>query len=269
MVYSLRDKRGTDYDRISAVYDTSRQANNETVQKLVKLLHIDSGSVLIDMGCGTANYTAAFAQISKQIIGMDLSIRMLKKAQKKNQNLQFICGDVASLPFTTETFTGGFAVQVLHHVAKKDEFLREAHRVLKTGSYMALHSCSHSQMRAFWFYHYFPKGLEADLARIPDTEEICWSLEKSGFSNIGIEICYHDVVVSRETPERYLDKNYRDGVSTFAFLTDDDIELGCDKIQKDISSGDVERIVRQCEERVLNEVGGSSIVYGQKIDSFF
>jgi len=255
MSYSLKDNSDTDYDSISAVYDTSRQANNETVQKLVKLLHTDCESILVDIGCGTGNYTAAFTQLSRNIIGIDLSLGMLEQAKKKNPNSHFICGDVTALPFATEQFTY--------------DFLKEAHRILKTGSYMALHSCSHNQMGAFWFYHYFPSGLEVDLERIPDTGEICLLLEKAGFANIGVEICYHDVVVSDETPECYLDKNYRDGVSTFAFLTTADIELGCDKIRRDIFLGDAERIVQQCEAKVLSELGGSSIIYGQKMDPFY
>jgi ubiquinone/menaquinone biosynthesis C-methylase UbiE len=264
MSYFLGENKGTGYSSISAIYDISRKANSETVQKLMELLHFNSEMVFLDMGCGTGNYLAAIMQISKDIIGIDISMSMLEQARKKAPYLQLICGDVTSLPFATETFSGAFAIQILHHLRKKADFLRETRRVLKTGSYVAIHSCSHSQMGAFWFYHYFPKCLEIDLARIPDTCEICFLLEKSGFSNIGVEICYHDTVVSNETPERYLDKNYRNGVSTFAFLTDDEIELGCDKIRQDMSSGDVYRVVQQCEAKVLNEVGGSSIIYGQK-----
>ncbi|MFC1533661.1 hypothetical protein ACFL7M_09890 [Thermodesulfobacteriota bacterium] len=38
MSYFLEDNSGSGYDSISAIYDKSRQANTETVQKLVKLL---------------------------------------------------------------------------------------------------------------------------------------------------------------------------------------------------------------------------------------
>jgi SAM-dependent methyltransferase len=197
--------------------------------------------------------------------GIDLSNKMLEQARKKLPGIHLIRGDVTSLPFMTETFNGAFAVQVLHHVQKKGGFLKEVHRVLKPGSRIALHSCSHDQMRAFWFYHCFPEGLDIDLARFPDAGDIYLLLENAGFSNIGVEVCYHDVVVSNETPERYLDKNYRDGVSTFAFMTDDDIAKGCNKIRTDIVSGESKRIVRQCDAIVENEIGGSYLIFGQKI----
>ena len=45
------------YDRISKIYDTGRAAHPETVEKLVQSLGIASNSKILDMGCGTGNYT--------------------------------------------------------------------------------------------------------------------------------------------------------------------------------------------------------------------
>ena len=188
---------------------------------------------------------------------------MIEQARTKYPNLRFVCGDVTSLPFNSETFDGAFAIQVLHHVKEKEIFLRETYRVLRKKACIAIHSCSHEQTRAFWFCHYFPKGLEEDLARIPDSPEIISMLERIGFSDVGSEICYHDAVVANETRESYLDKNYRDGISTFAFLTEEEIELRCAKLRDDIASGAVENVIREYEAKVAT-VGGSSIIYGKK-----
>ncbi len=259
-----RDDRPIGYDNISPIYDVSRGSNVETIEKLVTLLHADCNSVLLDMGCGTGNYTAALQQVAESVVGIDMSIGMIEQARAKFPALRFICGDVTSLPFKSETFDGAFAVQVLHHVKMREPFIREVHRVLRKEAHIAIHSCSHRQMRAFWFYHYFPKGLEVDLTRIPDSLEIAILLERAGFSNVGIGICYRDVVVAREAPEDYLDKDYRDGISTFALLTNEDIEFGCKRLQEDIASGVVESIVQQSNMKVASDVGGSSIIYGQK-----
>lgn len=258
------DAASADYDRISRIYDTSRVANTETLEKLIRLLHVGSGSVILDMGCGTGNYTDALRRVAKSVIGIDLSIGMLEQARAKFTDLLLICGDVTSMPFKPESFDAAFAVQVLHHVKEKELFLTEAYRVLRKGAGIAIHACSHRQMRAFWFYHYFPKGLQVDLARMPDSKEIVSLLTRVGFSDIRIETCYHDVVVANEAPERYLDRNYRDSISTFAFLSEEDVELGCEKIRKDIASGTVESVVRRSDARVANDVGGSSIIYGRK-----
>jgi len=216
------------------------------------------------MGCGTGNYVATLQQIARSVIGVDISIGMIKQAKAKFPELTFIVGDVRSLPSKSGAFDAAFAIQVLHHVKEKDTFLNEAYRVLRNGAYIAIHQCSHKQLRVFWFYHYFPKGLEADLARLPDSEEIASMLKKARFSDIGMEICYQDAVVAHEMPESYLDKNYRDSISTFAFLAKQEIEWGCEKLRVDIASGAVDILVRQANAKIANDVGGSSVIYGRK-----
>lgn len=260
----VEDSRTVAYDKISRVYDISRSANSETIERLIRLLNATRNSFLLDMGCGTGNYAAALQQVAGNVTGIDISMSMIQQAQAKFPSLWLVCGDATHLPFDSETFDGAFAVQVLHHVRDKEAFLREANRVIKKQACIAIHSCSHKQMQTFWFYHYFPKGLELDLRRIPDAKEIASLLEKAGFSNIGIDICYNDVVVADETPESYLNRNYRNGISTFALLTEEDIESGCKKLQADIASGAIESVVRRSEARVAGDVGGSCIIYGRK-----
>ena len=264
--YMVKNNMSIDYDKVSRVYDTSRVANTETVEKLIELLHIGSDSAVLDMGCGTGNYADALQQVAKSVIGIDSSTGMIEQARAKFPELALICGDVTSLPFGSEAFDGAFTIQVLHHVEERELFLTEAYRVIRKGACLAIDSCSHGQMRTFWDYHYFPKGLEVDLARIPDAEEIASLLQKVGFSDVGIEISYTNISAEHERPERYLDKNYRDGMSTFCLLSDDDIQLGCEKLREDIESGAIESIIRkfQAKESI---VGGSTIIYGCKINS--
>lgn len=253
-----------EYDNYSRIYDITRAANSETVEKLIRVLHVDSGSTLLDMGCGTGNYSAALQSVARNVIGIDASMGMIGQARTKSPALQLVYGNVMSLPFDSQTFDGAFTIQVLHHIKNKEVFLKGACRVLRKGAYLAIHSCSHSQLRAFWCHYYFPKGLELNLARIPDTDEIASLLREAGFSDIGVEICYEDDVIVLNKPEYYLEKDYRDGDSTFALLTEEEIELGCQKLREDIASGAVESIVRQSSSRIASEVGGSALIYGRK-----
>ncbi len=260
---SALNNNSVDYDKVSRIYDTSRVANTETTEKLIKRLHISGDSLILDMGCGTGNYTAAIQQVAASVIGIDASTGMLKRARAKFSDLSLVRGDVTSLPFKSGRFDAAFAIQVLHHVKDKELFLREAYRVLRKGACLAIDSCSHQQMRTFWLYHYFPKGLDLDLARIPDCGEIASLLERTGFSDVSTEISYNDIDVEHERPERYLDKNYRDGQSTFCLISEEDIELGCKTLREDIASGAVESVVRQFEAKEM-KTGGSCIIYGQK-----
>ena len=116
----VKDNRSISYDTISRIYDVSRVANIETTEKLIRLLQVGCGSMLLDMGCGTGNYTFALQQVAKSVIGIDISIGMIEQARAKFPALRFICGDITSLPFDSETFDGAFSIQVLHHVKNKE-----------------------------------------------------------------------------------------------------------------------------------------------------
>jgi ubiquinone/menaquinone biosynthesis C-methylase UbiE len=263
LIAMKNENASVDYDEVSRIYDTSRVAHAEVIEKLVRLMHVGHDSMALDMGCGTGNYTAAIQQAINSIIGIDLSRGMLNQARAKFPSLPLIYGDITSLPFDSDIFDGAYAVQVLHHVRKKEIFLKEARRVLKKGAYLALDSCSHQQMRTFWLYHYFPQGIEVDLARIPDVEDIANLLEATGFSNVAIEISYSDVAFEHEKPERYLDRDFRNGQSTFCLLSDVDIEAGCKRLREDIASGAVEVILKESEAKEAL-AGGSCIICGRK-----
>jgi ubiquinone/menaquinone biosynthesis C-methylase UbiE len=256
--------KNVDYDTISQVYDSSRVANSETIKNLIGLLRLDSDSVILDMGCGTGNYSAALQGVAKQVIGIDKSQAMIDQALLKYPTLKLIKGDVTDLPYKTDTFDGCFAIDVLHHVGQKSKFIQEAYRILRKGGRLAIRHCSHNQLKAMWYYHYFPRGLEVDLARLPDSPVIVSLLEQAGFLNIGIKICYYDEVIERENPEDYLNRAYRDSISTFAYLSIKDIEAGCKQIYFDIMSGDMREFVRKSKETLLKKIGTSAIVYGQK-----
>ncbi len=251
------------YDKFSQIYDISRSINFRTIKDLVRLTHVNSNSIVLDLGCGTGNYTAALKNVAHKVIGLDISLGMIEKARVKVPNSDFINSNIMFLPFKSCMFDRLYGIQVIHHVKDKMTFLKEAYRVLKENGYLAIHTCSHDQINTYWYYHYFPEGLNKDLKRIPDVKEVISLLKKAGFLKIRVKSCYYDTVISNQSPENYLDKNFRNGDSTFALLTSKDIESGCKKLRKDIKSGFINKIIEEYKKKV-DLYGGSSIVYCKK-----
>ena len=66
-----------------------------------------------------------------------------------------------------------------------------------------------------------------------------------------------------KSPENYLDKNFRDGDSFFALMEEDEIEIGCKKLENDIKSGVINKVLKEYKKRVAL-YGGSLIIYGEK-----
>jgi SAM-dependent methyltransferase len=179
---------------------------------------------------------------------------MLAQAKMKNSKALLILGNALFMPFGEETFDAAYCIQVLHHIADKSRFTSEVYRILQRGGRCVIQSCSHEQLSTFWFYHYFPRGLERDRMRIPDFREISDLLAQAGFMNISVHPCPFEGVF-RETPELYLDKRYRDGTSTFSLLTTKEIEAGCERMTQDIQSGRAAEVIAAFD-RKAEHIGG-------------
>jgi len=96
------------------------------------------GTILVDIGCGTGRGSLFFAETCTNIIGLDISLSLLKIFKEKLSlkglnNVDLILCDAENLPLRTEiadviTFFGA-----LHHMPNKFKALDEANRLLKPG----------------------------------------------------------------------------------------------------------------------------------------
>lgn len=100
---------------------------------------IAPGSRVLDVGCGMGRVMTYLAPHCDEVVGVDVSNRMLGRARKRlagvpNTRLQRVGGrDLRPLP--DNHFDFAFAFQVFHHLEREDtlRYLVELHRVLKPG----------------------------------------------------------------------------------------------------------------------------------------
>ncbi len=126
------------FNRIAAYYDfmnmlISFGSHLYIKRKCVELLNIKNSDSVLDLCCGTGDLTRIIKNYTSEIIGVDFSENMLKIAQNKNSNINFICTDATNLPFADKSFnfvTIGFG---LRNIENSEKALNEIHRVLKSG----------------------------------------------------------------------------------------------------------------------------------------
>jgi len=82
--------------------------------------------LILDLGCGTGNYTGIL-----NAIGLDKSFNMLKIAYKKFPNIPFVCGDALFLPFKDESFDSVISITLFEFLFSPKKALIEIYRVLK------------------------------------------------------------------------------------------------------------------------------------------
>ena len=108
-----------------------------------KYLELESGSRVLDVACGTANFSRHFAKHAASqgledvhVVGVDLSIAMLERAHAYVQREglgQSVClmrGDATKLPLHRSSFDRLHCAAALHFMSDPDEALSQFARVL-------------------------------------------------------------------------------------------------------------------------------------------
>jgi len=133
-----KQKRSTirHYDQTTETYD--QQYMEEQDLKITAALEfltqpVDKNALILDAGCGTGILFPHIAKKVKQIVGIDTSTKLLKKAKdnKVYCNTALIKADADFLPFKTETFTYTFAFTLLQNTPNPQGTVEETRRVTR------------------------------------------------------------------------------------------------------------------------------------------
>jgi SAM-dependent methyltransferase len=88
---------------------------------------------VLDAACGVGYGAAHLAQVARRVVGVDRSVEAIAKARREysRPNVEFVEGDLLSLPFAARSFDAVCAFEAIEHLDDRRAFLREATRVLR------------------------------------------------------------------------------------------------------------------------------------------
>lgn len=238
------------YDVIGVEYDTSRKADPHIAERLINHLQVLNNSPILDVACGTGNYTVALSQKGLNMTGTDISEEMLSKACKKSTVVTWDKGDVINLPYQKESFLGATCILAIHHFQDLKKAFQEVYRVLNKGRFVILTS-SPEQMESYWLKEYFPDAMIKSCKQMPQVPQVVDCLKDIGFKLVGLETFLIQpnlqdffLYSGKYEPSIYLNPKVRAGISTFANLTsEEEIHAGCTKLKSDIESGRIKEVV--------------------------
>ena len=244
------------YDRRGAGYAETRRADPGLAARLAAHLDLQPGQRVLDIACGTGNYTAALADLGARMTGVDVSQTMLEAARAapgRSAN-GWVRAPADRLPFPAGRFEGAACVFGIHHFADLDAALSEAARVLAPGARFVILTTTPEQTSSFWLRHYWPDMIAA-AARVPSRDQIKAGLQRAGFRLLALEpfevpsdLKDLFLYAGRRRPHLYLDSRVRAGISAFALMKDDQaISDGLTRLEADIRSGHIQAVIEAAD----------------------
>ncbi len=134
------------YDKVNHIlsFGIDKLWRNSAVKKALSIYKSDIDMIL-DVACGTGDLTNRWKEALRKnkyknadVIGLDLSEKMLKIAKKKFNDISFIQESATSLPFEDNSIDIVSIAYGIRNIPQMQDALKEFHRVLKKGGLLVI-----------------------------------------------------------------------------------------------------------------------------------
>lgn len=120
------------YDSSAKYYDDRYEDIQRRKFEVIEKELSDAKSIL-DVGCGTGLFMEEFSSFADFVVGVDLSVTMLREAKSRGGNSLLISADADNLPFKRCTFDVTVSLTLLQNMPRPLRTLREMVRVTTRG----------------------------------------------------------------------------------------------------------------------------------------
>jgi ubiquinone/menaquinone biosynthesis C-methylase UbiE len=230
-----------DYNEISKVYDDVRGGDivlvNHFLKELPESMHLN----VLDIGCGTGNYTDLLQKVTRtkswQVYGIDPSEGMIDQARKKNGSIIFQHGRAEDLLWAHDFFDFIYMTDVIHHIPDIHRIFREINRVLKSGGKVCIVTQSHRQIKKRPIAHFFPGTVRVDRERYPNIHEIHAAAQEGGLLFLKQEVLFEGDAI--ELDQEYLELVRKKGYSMLHLITEQEYREGLANLEKALQNGPI------------------------------
>ncbi|WP_379968972.1 class I SAM-dependent methyltransferase [Ectobacillus sp. sgz5001026] len=169
-------------------YVTSEtHAKGNDLTALLNAGNADHTDIVLDIATGGGHVANGFAPFAKQVIALDITKRMLEKAEEfingnGHKNVYFVQGDAEQLPFPDDSFTIVACRIAPHHFPSVTNFVKESYRVLKeNGAFLLLDNVAPENDILDSFYNNVEKKRDYSHNRAYKKSEWLNIVEEAGF----------------------------------------------------------------------------------------
>lgn len=129
----------TIFNQFSEDYDTwyetkmGKFVDEVESEAIFSLLDLPENATILDVGCGTGNFTYKLANMGYNCVGIDIAGNMLKhaKAKQKDKKIKFLEKNAEQTNFEDESFDCIISVTAFEFMPYPDLIYKEMQRLLK------------------------------------------------------------------------------------------------------------------------------------------
>lgn len=185
------------FDRAASYYDQTRMLPESVANHGMQAILDITGPAarMLEVGAGTGRISIPLLERGLDLIGCDLSSKMLRRLQEKFPSARIARSDAARLPFPTASFDNVLTAHVLHLIPSWRESLREFRRVLRPGgAYLNVSTWAPVgvtvtvKIREFWRGWMLANGTNAGHPGARTPEELSQELHSLGADLTEVEV---------------------------------------------------------------------------------
>ncbi|HEY7141552.1 MAG TPA: methyltransferase domain-containing protein, partial [Methylomirabilota bacterium] len=126
------------WERVPRAYqDAWGRLTTQAAGPLLDAARVGPGVRALDVATGPGHVAAVAARRGASVVAVDFSEAMLAEARRHHPGIDFRSGDAEALPFPDASFDAVVMSFGLLHLARPDQALAEAYRVLRRGGRVA------------------------------------------------------------------------------------------------------------------------------------
>ena len=198
------------FDRAADFYDQTRELSGPVATQGIPALlsQIPPQGRILDVGTGTGRISIPLQRLGADVIGIDLSLKMMTKQRDKYPATRLVQGDASRLPFASRQIDAVVTTHVMHLIGPWREALREYRRVLKPGGvYVDAwtwldDSSAVPRLRGHWRVLVEAHGVQWQTPGVRNREDITAELRAMGAQTSDLEaLRYQADIAPREVLE--------------------------------------------------------------------
>jgi ubiquinone/menaquinone biosynthesis C-methylase UbiE len=229
------------FNKIGETYNKTRVADERIIAELIRLLDLQKGSTIADIGAGTGNYSFAMANAGYKIKAIEPSDTMAFHS-RQDVDMEWFIGCAEDIPLQTASVDAIISILALPHFSDIECSFKEMARILKSGPIIIFTFDPEAGKRT-WMYKYFPFFWDNfnHFPTVKETSEILGNCTNCIAQIIPFELpadlTDNFAAAAWKKPRLYLDQDYRANISSFRMTDPVIVDKSVKKLSSDLESG--------------------------------